>query len=390
MFEGGELPKALERFAEWKALSDECDSIEDFDDTERKKVKRAFAFLADEFGEGFLRRGFRERHPMPTMLINQAPWTRRWFAWFADALAEMKAHENYDALLSRLKSPAKYLEGLSVLRVSHRLATVGLRVSFDPQVDVEGKPKEPDILAVDGDTGDRIFVEVSILEESMSSRAAQETMEAITQPLDEGLPRFRWCGRIHKSLSKAHLAEVVKQVAKTCEKARARNSFETLVIDGVVELAISPEGGKEQVDEWGKPRGMRVDSFAGPPVGGDEERRIQSKIRSEQGQLPRDCAGLVVVPMNLVAITLGDLAATVAELEETVYAYPHLLGAVLTGGFVGGGEEDISHMGHHCFVRKVRHGILSEEYLFLYNRFCRVKMTPAAVTKVQLAFRQMR
>lgn len=385
------LPEDLDRFVDefggWAELAQRCDSTDGLSDLDKTKTKQAILFLAEQFGQDFFQQGLRAGHRFPLFFLNTAPWTFKWLCEFADSLRELQPCDNYESLLARLKDKAKYGEAMSVLEAAYRLSKVGFTVSIEPKVTVSGREKKPDLMLLEAATNERLYAEVTILEESKASKDAYESMNSVTSPLHSGLPYLHWCGRLHKSLSDAHLRLVVSEVMRTCEKARASKLFQELVIPEVVELAVAPEEGLSDLTVWADQHGLKVGEFYGPASGSDEAPRIKHTIRKKEKQLPREHAGVVVIVTQAPSMMFADLGAAISDLEECVYDYPHLLGVVISGGYLGGGQDAAYRKGAHEFVTRTRHAFLKDEYLFLFNRFCRIKITPASVSKVQAAFR---
>ena len=115
--------------------------------------------------------------------------------------------------------------------------------------------------------------------------------------------------------------------------------------------------------------------------------RTKRKIEEEQKQLPNNNPNIVVVMNNNLFFHVKDIRQIISELEETVYKYPHLLSVVVSGGYMGRGEDTIIMKDQHVFIRKTRADLLVEQYIILFNQFCDIKISPATITKMYNAFR---
>src|SRR5258708_25931985 len=195
-----------EDYLDWTKLIQHCDEFEELTAIEKEQAKRAFQFLRQEFGEDFL--SSEPSHPFVSNVINLAPWTRKWIVWFAEALRELKDQENYARLLARLKDKGKFTEANSVLEIGYKCSKAGFSVTIDPVVVVSGKSKVPDLKLLNQATNEELFVEISILGESMKAKDASQTSNGIFESLWRRVPFVEYSARISKTLAETHLTEI--------------------------------------------------------------------------------------------------------------------------------------------------------------------------------------
>ncbi len=379
--------KTLTDYTDWNKLISHCDSLDELSRLEKEKAKRAFKLLRKEFGNNFLETAFNARHPIFQYLINRAPWTRKWIIWFADAIGELKSQENHESLFARLQDAEKFPEALSVLEIGCDLCRAGFTISVDPSVDISGRPKIPDLKVCDKDNHEEFFVEVSIQLGSEVQKEAWRTTERIHSLLWRTVPFLHYCGRVQKTLADKHLDQILKKVENGLENCKKEGAFQEIVVEGVIEIGIAPESDKEILHEWAVERELKVGEFSGPPYDVDEVLRTKRKIRNEQRQLPDNRPNIVVVKNNNVFMHLQDVRATIGELEEEVYRYPHLLAAVVWGGHMGKAEDTAIMKDQHVFITRSKAGLLIDQYIILFNKFCKMKVFPGTITKVYNAFR---
>src|SRR3990170_232796 len=332
----------IEDYRNWEKLIQHCEFIEGLTDVEREKAKRAFQLLRTELGQDFLSVAFDIGHPIIQNIVNLAPWTRKWIAWFAEALKELKDQENYSSLLNRITDKDKFSEGFSVLEIAYKFSKAGFRISIDPSIDVSGRTKVPDIKTVNEGVGDELFVEVSILGESERHRDA-----------------------------------IVKEIEEVVKKVKKETSFQELIVEDVIEIGIAPENDKQFLEKWARERGWKVGEFSGPPFDVDEVLRTKRKIENEQKQLPHSNPNILIIKNNNLFFHVRDIRKAINELEETVYKYSHLLAVVVTGEYMGSGENIISMKDQHVFIKKARADLLVEQYIILFNQFCELKISPS-------------
>ena len=373
-----------EDYKSWDKLIQHCSEIEGLTDFEKEKAKRAFLFLKQEFGEPFLGQVFIDRHPFGFNIINTAPWTRKWITWFAEAVKSLRDSDGFGSLLKRLKDKDRYVEAESVLEVAYRLSRAGFQIAFDPQA-LENK-KVPDLRINNEEKNEELFVEISIQRQSLARIKSMATMDAITKPLWLSFPFLNYCGIVHKALSEKHLVEISREVEKAVERMKAQDAFEELIIEGTLELGLSPDKDRDVLAKWASSRGIKTGELIGPGIDENELHRTKMKIQKEQNQLPRSNPNILVINDTNLFFGLRDIRMGMSELEECVYEFPHLLFAIITGSSLGGPESMTLMKDQHVFVKKTRYDVLVEQSMILLNRYCSFNISPATISKVYLAF----
>ena len=382
-----EILKKSADYWNWERLIDHCDTLEELTAFEKERAKWGFRWLRQELGEDFLKDAFEGRNPVCQYILNRAPWTRKWITWFAEAIMELKDHENYSSLLARLKNPSKFFEGLSVLQIAFKFSKAGFRIYVDPSVEVEGRPKQPDLKLTDKETKEQLFVEVSALQQSKGDRDAFRTLQRIAESTWRSGPSLYHCGRIGKALSMTHLNSLTARIQETVKRLEEKGGFDQMVVEKVFELGLATRDSREVLDKWAAERGLEVNKISGPPSNVDQLSRTRGKIREEQRQLPRDFPAVLVIWNQGLFLHSRNVEQTAAELEEEVYEFPHLLAVVVAGGYNGTGEKASTAKEQHMFIKNPRPYLYVEQHLLLFNRFCRLKISPCTISKVYDGFR---
>lgn len=379
---------SIEDFWNWEKLIATLDAIGGLTDPEREKARRALTFLRAELGEGFLTNAKENRHPLLQYIWNPVPWTRQWLCEFADALRLARSDQKYPQLLSKVADANRFSEAFQVLNVGTAFRRQGFTVETDPPLTAIGSAKIPDLLLTDPVFGDRIYVEVTALTESDMALNAYRTMNRIHAPIMRAVPFLLFSARIQKALAPRHLEDVGARIDDLVNRVKSDNSFAQLVIEGVLEIGVSPESDKALLEQWAAARSLAVGTVEGPPVRTDELLRVRAKIRKEQEQLPHDLPGIVVAFTNRLFPFVRDPRMLINELEEAVYNHDHLLGAVIIGSQMGGVTPDELLMaGQHVYIRRTSCGLLVEEHVVLLNKFCKHKVSAGAITKFYNAFK---
>lgn len=355
----------------WEDLIEEINDIEDFNDKEKNDLQKAYQWLSIEFGQDFLIKAFKNRHPITQYVINSAPWTRRWFMWFEQALRNLKEQKYYERLLAKLKNPQKFNEGISLLETAFEIYRMGYSISFEPTLNINGKNRKPDLRLTDKQSGEILYCEVSVQYASENETKAIETYNAVTELLFKYSFRIKFCGEMKRWLSKPHLAEIVNKLDLLIIESLEQDKLIEYIDDENIVIAIAPKHFNDELKEWAKSRGMRDVNFSGPCFGGNDIIRAISKIKTEQAQLPSGYKNIIVIKNNYMHSFANDIEKTIKDLEETLYEFPHIAAIVNYSNLIDEyDEESIFEKGAHRFITKYFKGLISGYSMVLINRFC--------------------
>lgn len=375
-----------EDWTNWEKLIEQCSTYDEFTDIEKEKAERAFLFLKHEFGEEFLKNAFEELHPIMYYFVNSAPWTRKWLTRVADSLTTLKKMEGYASLLKRLKDKDKFFEGKSVLEIAYKFSKTGFRIFIDPPL--SNNVKVPDLKITNGKTGEELFVEVSVQQQSINHTKAIRTFDEIFNQLSPFCGLI-YCGRVFRILSERHMVDVIKTVKDKIDMAKKENAFQELIIEDTIELGIAPSKETDVLTAWAKSRGLEIGYFVGPPFNTDEIPRTRHKIWKEQLQLPRTSANIVVIENNNLFRSVKDIKREISDLEECLYDFSNLLCLIGIGFYEcydGKMQDEIVKRDQHSVIRRLREDSTAEHCMILYNRYCDFHVSPSTIDKVYLAF----
>lgn len=382
-----------EDWTNWEKLIQQTDTYKELTDIEKEKAKCAFLFLNQEFGEKFLQDAFEkahpeESHPLLSYTINSAPWTRKWLTRFSDALKSLKDVDGYSGLLKRLMDKKGFFEAESVLWVAGKLRKAGFKIVIDPLI--VSNRRIPDLKIVNEDTNEEMFIEISIQKQSTTAAKAFITFETFFDELSWiTFNHLAYCGRILKVLSDRHMPEVLKEVKDKIEKAKKELSFQELIIEDTIELAIAPQKDANILEIWAKSRGIEAGTFSGPPTNVDEVRRTKATIQREQQQLPKTSPNIVVIENGKLFRNRQDIRRAMSELEECLFDFPSLLFFISNDryeGETGVEQNETFAKDQQIFTRRVIDEYNIEQAIILLNRYCDFYVSAATINKVYLAF----
>ena len=373
----------------WDAIIDNCDEIEGLDEKQKTLVKEAFSFLKNEFGENFLfNQGKEAIHPFFDLLINHVSSTRLWFVDLVEALQKVKTCENYNELLKRLKNPKLFNEAKSVLDIAIKFLLSDLQIEFDCEVLVDDRMKKPDIRIINPDTRETFYCEVSISNKSDIQEIAEMTEITLFNATFVSGQFLEIAGRIEKTLTSEELQIYAIKVNQFANNVAKEIGFGELIINGVLTLGLSTKEKKSLLEEWAARNNCMVGSFDGPPFNSNELQRMREKIFKEQKQLPKDVANLIMVYDTDFFYGINNMIEVIDVLEKFVYKHNHVLALIIKGGYTGQIKPILIMREFHMYLQKGRNELRAEQYLIIWNHFCKKPVSPATMTKIYRSIRE--
>jgi len=381
----------------WDKYEEQIDLIEELTEDEKLRAKGGMRYLRALLGEDFLRRGVVEGNPIFSWFFsNAAPHARRSLIRLAEELRSFENAAGFNGLIARLKNAEKAPEALSVLGAASSFALVGFIVSFDPRVKSTGKV--PDLLLVDSNNGEEIYVEVSRLRrgglQELNSHTYHmifnEVLNAIwacANPDDITAPHVLPHVRILKSISLKELPEVIRRIREAIFETGTSNEYREIKIGNVVEMAVSPANDHSRAEAWASERDMR-DLVEAPPIRLDQElRKATDKINKELDQLPADKPGIVTIPTseNMLFLVF-DPRQIIIEIAEEARHHPNLLCSALSHTVMDGRHEPrVATLGDHAFVTRMN-DLSTDRTAFVMNENFGLSLSASTIEKVRSAF----
>jgi hypothetical protein len=385
-----------EDYVSWDKYEQQNDLIEELTGGERQSAKTGMHYLRGLLGEDFLHRAVEEGNPLFSFFANAAPRARRSLIRMVEELKSFENAGGFKGLVARLKNARKAPEALTVLGAASSFSRVGFIVSFDPEV--TGSRKIPDLLIIDPDNREEIYVEVSRLRRG----GLQEWNNYIYNLICDEVHHAIWaCGDAHdltkphvltrvrvlRSISRKELPGVIERIRRAIFETGSSNEYRTLQIGDAVEMAVSPAHDHSQAKAWGAERGMRY-SVESPPISLERElRKARAKIVSELDQLPANNAGVIVMPTNenLLFVAYPE-EEIIMEIVEELRQHSNLLCAALHHScFDGEREQSVAALGHHAFVTTLTN-LSTDRTAFVMNESFALPLAASTVERVRNAF----
>jgi hypothetical protein len=360
----------LAELTSWDSQITLLNAIEGLSPDERAMCANALRALQAELGSDFLTKALRNGHDLLWTLANQVPWTRLWLAWLATAIQELRNAPQLRSVTRWLADPERCGEAVSVIRAGWQFARAGYSVAFDPVLSVRGSPKKPDLLISDPESGQDIVVEVTRKLQSYTGVNAWRTQERLSWEVMRHPVETMFAGRVFKSLSERHLEDVAKTLNTFTTAFRPESGFEKLEIPGVLSIGLATASEMEQLKTWAATIDVAPGQFAGPGDDTNELHLLAQKIRREQGHLPPDKPGLIIIGTSTLPTQPEHVAALANVLEESVHDYQQLVGVVLHGSYMGSFENIVQELPPHYFLQYEEVPLNVSQQLFVANKYC--------------------
>ncbi|MBI4392858.1 MAG: hypothetical protein HY556_03540 [Euryarchaeota archaeon] len=373
-----QLTRPLPHELTWEGLADHASTMTGLTKYQREAARRAF----DDFDKLFGNDIWKIRHPLRDFVTNLAPWTRIVLAQLAEDLRVIQDAPRFHTVTKRLRTPEKWQEGWDVSQIAARLVAKGFKIEFDPPVVINGGPRVPDLVITNQETNDQIHVELAALGASIAEKRAYAAFDELIR-LVGGKPGIEFAGRMLRTPSKPLLQELVRRTQKAVATATKTGRTEIVNVPDVLQLGVAPRSDSQFLQDWKEDN--KLQGFSGPPTTPDTTRRVKTKIRNEQGQLPTNTPGAIVisVPFNFFPWDdeMGERATNLRELGEAVAEYPHVLSVILRNEILDFSPENkFLHVEGQNYARRATRPPYSEEIMVLTNQYCKLPLAPATMT----------
>jgi len=370
----------LEKYFNWNTWIEDIKMNENLPVLVRERAMKALIILRKHLGEDFLKYAVKTGHPLFSVLVNRAPWTRMWLAWLGECIRRLESYKGFTNVLKEFTDVRKHEHALLVLDFAFRFAKTGFEIVFEPKVE---RGKKADFMIVDVNTSEKLYVEASVLGPSKTEKEAEETMSAITNILFQSLMgrKLLYAGRIFKYLSPLHLRDIQQRIREALDTA-VNEGISEISEPGAVELCIAREDYRKCIEDWCKRRKLKVGEIIGPPIDINEVFRLIRKIEREQEQLDKNFLNILLLDVPVFSLRLGDIRRAINVLEEYVYRYDHILFCVICSHYVGIPQGRSFVYKQHFFIERELDRGMVEELLILVNRYVKdIKVSSSTLAK---------
>lgn len=291
---------------------------------------------------------------------------------------------NYDVLLKKIRSYKDCeREGIPFLEVAGAYQAAGLGVKF---IREEPPKATPDLELINKETGEKIYIEISKLEERDDRVEKNTFYERVHDPIAFGHPMVPHGGKFLRLPS----AEEETMIMREIQSAKGTCAREQTLISIENDLAVfgfSHSEMQKDLIAWLEEKKCSFLSIYGPPLDFDETPRISgNKLKKKAAQLPADHPGLIYIPVSPLYFAIREVADAelIAEFKRKLNQLPHVLGAVIYAK-VGTGSENINgavYRDLNCHRVRVFDDGTRLDMLFVLNDKCSIPVSPNTLSKV--------
>lgn len=379
-------------YTKWDNFVAQIDLI-DLSDEDKERGREAIRYLENALGKHFLSEVLQFGHPVLNyFFINSANLARIQLIDFVDSLRAVEKSQNFHTIIKKIRKAKDFPEGSTILEAAYRFHKAGFEVAFDEEVSfTEGgklKTKKPDIKITNPDSMEEIYIEVSETGRSQAdinnSRTfntlfflIQQIIRSDPEMTDFANPRHVLpYVKILRSMSEKELIDITFKIEKLVEKVRKDGEFQEMVIQDMVEVAVSPFNDHSKAKKWAKQRNMTnfVESCSFNP---NELRRVINRLDDELKQLPTDKPGVVILWNNAnLLFYLHDIPSIINEVANKIAAHPHIFGVILNHNY--GWEEPNTRsveIEDHLFVSNTGRDLISRNTLIVRNKYFNLSLT---------------
>lgn len=390
-------------YTKWNNFVAQVDDI-NISEEDKQRARNAFRYLERRLGKHFLSETIQSGHPLlSSYLINSANLARIQLIDFAESLQALEKSQNFHTVIDKIKKATKFSEGSTIIETAHRFHKAGFSVAFDLKVSfmngAELVTKEPDIKIINDGSGEEIYIEVSETGRSKAdldnSRTYNHLFWLIKNIIysDPELTDFAKPKqilphvKILRSMSEAELIEVSSKIERLVDVVRKAGAFQEMVIEDMVEVAVSPFNDHSKAQAWAKERNITdfVENYFFNP---NELGRVINRLEEELKQLPLDKPGVVVLWNNAnLLFYLHSLTEIIEKIANKTVAHSNIYGVVLNHNF--GWREPgngFTVVDDHLFVSNTGRDLITRNTLFVKNKSFNLPITIAVEEKLLKSF----
>lgn len=318
--DGGD-PASSTNLYSWDALKESLRDDPELSDDLRVCTLDAIVILQALLGEEWMRQGS-PAHPILSLFLNRAEWTRVRLYTLADALTTVNRLPGGAHLVARVcQGPEAASAALFEIETAVRGLALSCAIELEPAT-VGDKRCDLALTSVDGR---RLFVEITGVAPFSNETLIQR------QLLDRIYPLFKIIGSDHEGgghllywPAKDERPALVAQAEVFWEEALARTERAELDIPGTLHLWCEPVRFGESLPE-GEKRTLFKAPLREDPLG-----RTRRAVRQKLGQLPIDQPGVILVrPPQILWETPNALSEADQVVAVAVKDCPQIVAVIL-------------------------------------------------------------
>lgn len=350
----------------------------------RKEWVFALKFLCEEFGKGFLK-SCKSGHPIQNRINNKALWQINELIEFVKILKKFKSLNcNYFVLKDKLLPFEKCIqEGIPFIDIAKSFLDLGFELQFIEEI--QGQ-KNADILINNDISNDKIYIEVSKLENSKEQSIIHMNSYKIFEVLHSCPFVLYYCKQL-KIIPIEDLNRVVSDIFKIKNKAYNNNDL-LFYNNEYIELIVAHDSKKEEIERYCNENNSKLSDFIGLPLNFKEVYRIVKtrRIEKEAKQIPKNDTGLIYIPINPLFFMATDLNEAIDILEPQMTPFKNLFGVVIYSKIMETVEYSEQLYNGHFYSRKMINDNIARDLFFIRNKEYYQNVSDITIKKIYESF----
>lgn len=344
------------------------------------KVKEAYSFLRLELGEQFLDKSV-HGHGLNEKIFNRAPWQLEDLVSMVETLQLLKhSSSNYHHLINKLKSRDKSrAEGIPMIELSKMILDAGLEVKIEPDV---RSVKKPDLEIVNLDNGEKIYGELSVLNNSDERNKKASDHFFLFQIVELTPPYVHYSCKQRKTLNRqkdGYLSEFINECKRQVIRRESFQVFE----NEFIEIAFAVESKLPDLKLWIEEKDLLLDQISGFELDFNESKRIvNNKIGEKAKQIPEDYNGIIFIRVNPLFFMSDGVEALIPLAQRELSKYSNIVGLIVYS-FLGYQQQTGMMALDGGFLSLKQVNQLSSRYaLFILNKETDLKISDNTLKKI--------
>lgn len=338
----------------------------DIDDVFKNNILEAFLFFRKELGNDLLKNQYYRNHPIVSAILNKAPWSLSWLIKLYSSLKFYKeVNSSYQNILSKLLS-AKHCtnEGIPFIEIGETYRNFDWEVIFEPELPSR---KKPDLNVIDTLTGENIFIEVAMVNESMKREQNGKIYYSLIDLLTFLSPSLPFCGKLFESIP-SEMAVLIREKIYAIKKIAYKDESMISYKDEFIELIVGHPDKYSELAAIANSKGYRMNDILSLPIVFDEFERIRSnKLKEEAKQIPPEGLGLIYFIIDPTYLLGYDTSSDISKLKVKLREFPNVIGIAIQSKMLHKTDE-IFHIEDDVLYRtKVLWDCLREDTIMIFN-----------------------
>jgi hypothetical protein len=364
----------------WDKYMAYVEGMEELSPDFKAKVRDTYSFLREEFGETFLTTA-KHGHFLAGKVFNRAPWQLEDLISIVDTLKNLKGlNSNYQKLIEKLRSTAgSKAEGVPLIELAKMILAQGLHLKIEPEVPYI---KKPDLEIINPENGDKLFAELSVLNESDDRNRKTESHHMVFQMIEMLPPYLPYSCKLKKVIDGKEIEIILENIKLSKEKTIAHEKLEVYEDEYII-AGFSTETKIDDLKTWTASQGLRMGQVAGLELDFDDSKRIvNNKIGEKAKQLPSEFNGLIFIRVSALFFLSEGVRNTAVKVQSEINKYPHVIGVVVYS-FLGEKKEGAMYSFDGGFLTLTQVDQLTCRYvLFILNKKTDLKIHDETLHKL--------